>query len=392
MAMPEERVPLIAHIVYSLGTGGLENGLVHLINRIPPDRYRHAVVCLTESGPFAQRIVRPGVEVISLGGGQGHDFRLYWKLWRVLRSLGPTIVHTRNLATLEAQIPAFFLPGVKTIHGVHGRDIFDLEGRNRRYNLLRKMLRPLVGRYITVSRDLRDWLIRAIGVPPGKVVQIYNGVDHERFAPGPVPARLAPAGFLPEGALVIGTVGRLAGVKDQASLLEAFQRLVSRHPAPLRLVIAGDGPLRPSLEAQARKLGIASQVWITGDRNDVPEILRLFDLFALPSLGEGISNTILEAMASGLPIVATRVGGNPELVTEGENGLLVPSGDPAALAAALARLLGDPALRVAMGKAGRQRIETTFSWNRAVAGYLAVYDRVLGGRPLPASEAGENSV
>ncbi len=372
------RVPLVVHVIHSLGTGGMENGLVNLVNRTPPERYRHAILCLTESGSFQARLEDASVPVVALHLPPGHRFGDYLKVWRTLRRMEPDIVHTRNLSALEMQVPAALLGGVKRVHGVHGRDVFDLEGKNRKYNLLRKAVRPLVGKYITVSRDLERWLVETIGVPPQRVVQIYNGVDQERFRPAAAPPEaVAPPGFLEPESLVVGTVGRLAAVKDQATLLRAFALLAGERPT-LRLVLVGDGPERHRLERLARELAVESRVWITGDRDDVPRLLQGMDLFVLPSLGEGISNTILEAMATGLPVVATRVGGNPELVTPGENGLLVPRGDPRELAAAMARLLDDPALRRRMGAASLARVRRDFHWERTVARYLAVYDELLG--------------
>lgn len=387
-----QAVPLVAHVVHRFGTGGLENGLAHIINRTPPERYRHALVCLTEADPFLRRIERQDLPVVALHRRPGQDFALYGRLWSALRRLQPSIVHTRNLATLEGQIPAALLPGVRRVHGEHGRDVFDLAGTNRKYNWLRRTIRPLVHRYVAVSRDLADWLEATVGVAPERICQIYNGIDLGRFSPraGVRPA-LAPAGFLPDDALLVGTVGRLAGVKDQRTLLDAFARVLRESPdlAPrLRLAVVGDGDLRAALERRARDLGIADRVWFAGDRDDVPDLLRMMDLFVLPSLGEGISNTLLEAMASGLAVVATRVGGNPELVSEGQTGLLVPAGEPQALSRAMGRLLEDGALRVRFGESARLQVQRRFDWDRCTEAYLSLYDALLGRAGAPADGSG----
>lgn len=376
-----DQVPLIAHVLQVFGTGGLENGLVNIINRMPPGRYRHALVCLTDAGPFLARL-EPDVRVVELHCRPGHDFARYGQLWSVLRDLRPSIVHTRNLGALEGQIPAALLPGVRRVHGEHGRDVFDIAGTNRKYNLLRRAIRPLVQRYVAVSRDLALWLEATLGVPPERIRQIYNGVDLDWFAPQVAPRRdLAPAGFLPPDALVVGTVGRLAAVKDQASLLSAFAQILATRQdlAPrLRLIIVGEGALRDDLERQASAQGVADRVWLAGDRADVPDLVQLMDLFVLPSLGEGISNTVLEAMAGGLPVVATRVGGNPELVEEGRTGALVPVRDVGALADAIARLLTDDERRARYGAAARDFVARHFSWERCVEQYLGLYDELLG--------------
>jgi sugar transferase (PEP-CTERM/EpsH1 system associated) len=360
----------------------MENGLVNIINRMPPGRYRHVIVSLTVSRDFAQRIARDDVKIVNLGEKDGHSFARYLRLWRALRALRPAIVHTRNLATIEAQIAAAFVAGTKRVHGEHGRDVFDLDGTNPRYKLLRRVVDPLIHRYIAVSRDLDAWLQNGIGIPAGRVRQIYNGVALELFCQrsGPKPD-LAPPGFLAPDSVVIGTVGRLAEVKDHRTLLRAFAVLgVAQQPAAqdLRLVIAGEGPFRGELEAAIRDLGLTQRVWLAGDRSDIHRLLQMLDIFVLPSLAEGISNTILEAMATGLPVVATRVGGNVELVQDGVTGTLVPATQADALAAGIGAYIADPELRRRHGIAGRDFVARAFDWDRCVSDYLSVYDDLLG--------------
>ena len=176
--------------------------------------------------------------------------------------------------------------------------------------------------------------------------QIFNGVDLQRFSPTKERAtNLSPKGFIEDDSFVVGTVGRIAEVKDQASLVTAYKLLVEQQPelrSRLRLMIIGDGPLFERTKAQIDTAGLSDIVWLSGNRDDVLELLKLMDLFVLTSLGEGISNTILEAMATGLPVIATDVGGNPELVKEGENGNLVPTQDPQALATTIHRHIAYP--------------------------------------------------
>lgn len=374
--------PLVVHIIYSLGTGGLENGLVNIINRCPPGRYRHAIVCLTESGPFAARITAPGVTVHELHKRPGHDWGMYWRLWRLLRRLRPAVVHTRNLAALETHVLGVLMPGVKRVHGEHGRDVSDIDGTNPTYRRLRRGLSPLIHRFITVSRDLEHWLVGQVGIPADKVTQIYNGVDGERFR------ALSRRDQTP---VSIGTVGRLATVKDQRQIIRALVHIFTRRPAlreSLRCIVIGDGPERAALEAEAFSSGVSAEIEFRGDRSDVPAQLAAMDVFLLPSLNEGISNTVLEAMASGLPVIATDVGGNPELVQPGVTGTLVPVGDAEALAEAVLALLDDPARRAQYGAAARERIAREFDWNRTVQAYLGVYDALLG-RSTRTEQAGQ---
>lgn len=385
MTSRSQQPPLVVHIIHELGTGGLENGLVNIINRSPPGRYRHAIVCLTRAAEFANRITVPDVQVIELHKRPGHDLGLYWRLLRALRMLRPAIVHTRNLATLEMQFVAALLPDVKHVHGEHGRDVFDLHGTNRKYNLLRKAARLVVQRYIAVSKDLEHWLVGTVGVPARKVRQIYNGVDQQKFhlRSGARPD-VAPPGFLPADALVVGTVGRLAEVKNQLSLLRAVRTVLHEQPAlapTLRVIVVGDGPMAAQIRQMLAELGLGSHVWLAGDRHDIPQLLQSMDLFVLPSLGEGISNTVLEAMASGLPVIATDVGGNPELVQDGWNGRLVPVSDDAALATAIADLATSEEWRQTMGRNALEKARSSFDWRRTVAEYLSVYDELIGGTP-----------
>jgi len=398
--MKADPCPLIAHIIHRLDTGGLENGLVNLINHMPA-RYRHAVICLTDYTAFRERIQSAEVAVYALHKKPGQDWGIYVKLWRLLRQLRPAIVHTRNLATLESQLPAA-LAGVKVrLHGEHGWDANDPDGS--RYLWLRRLLRPLVAHYIPLSQESEIYLRERVGVAPGRITRICNGVDSDRFQPAangraelpvpgfaPVDSAAAPGAAAP--AIVIGTVGRMQAIKDQLTLAQAFVQLVRTTPAGprLRLALIGEGPLRADIAALLEQAGVMAQVWLPGARNDVPALLPALDIFVLPSRGEGISNTILEAMACGLPVVATRVGGNSELLVDGETGVLVAPGDPTALAAAIRGYVDDPDRRQAHGSAARQRIEQHFSIHSMVAAYTALYDAVLH-RPTVAAVADAQS-
>lgn len=382
--------PLIVHVVHRLDVGGLENGVVNLINHMAPALYRHAIICLTGYGAFRERLQRADVTVIALGKREGKDLAHYLRLWRALRRLRPAIVHTRNVCTIEAQVLAALAGARWRVHGEHGRDADDLDGSNARYRLLRRLLRPLVGQFITVSAELAQWLGTAAGVPPQRVRHIGNGVDCRRFQPSSMRCCLpAPTGFARHDSVIIGSVGRMAAVKDYETLVQAFVMLVQRqaaHDAPrpdaqwaiptrLRLVIIGDGPTLAHCAARLRSAGVAHLAWLPGARDDVADLLRGFDLFVQPSLAEGMSNTLLEAMASGLPVVASAVGGNQELVRQGHNGTLVPARDPAALAGAIATYLCDRALRAQHGRQARADVVNHHSLEAMVAAYQAVYDR-----------------
>ena len=374
-------VPVIVHVIYQLAVGGLENGLVNVINRMPADRYRHVIISYNPCTDFRNRITNPNVEVYVLQKRSGKDLRLYGKLWRLFRHLQPDIVHTRNLATLESQLPALMAGVPYRVHGEHGRDMHDLDGTSKKYQLLRRLFRPLVHRYIALSLDLKRYLQEQVGIPEGKISHICNGVDTEKFTPAGTQAMaVLPGDFSGPDKIVIGTIGRMEAVKDQLTLAHAFVRLVEEYPGgreSLRLIMVGDGALREPARAILEAGGLEQIAWLPGEREDIPDMLRAMDVFVLPSLAEGISNTILEAMASGLPIVATNVGGNYELVDQDKTGLLVPRGDPAALADAVRVYVDNPDLRRLHGAAARKRSEDEFSIDAMVQRYQDVYDELL---------------
>lgn len=372
--------PLVMHVVYSFGVGGLENGVVNLINRLPESEFRHAVVALTECDPeFCRRIDRP-VELISLRKPPGHGFKLFGRAYRLFRERRPAIVHTRNLAALEMQAPAWAARVPVRIHGEHGRDVSDPDGSNRRHLWARRAYAPFVTQYVAVSAELEKYLTDAVGIRPERVLRICNGVDHRKFSP--TASRPEPADADGER-FVVGAVGRLQTIKGHATLIDAVDRLVRAEPdkrAFVRLRVVGDGPLRADLERDAAARGLGDVVEFLGERDDVPRLLRTFDVLALPSLAEGISNTILEGMASGLPIVATAVGGNPELVDDGRTGRLVPAGDAERMAATLSEYLNTPQLKLRHGREARADVERRFSLEGMVERYRQLYRSLLAAR------------
>ena len=368
--------PLAVHVVYRFDVGGLENGVVNLINRMTD--WRHAVVALTECVPaFCARVQRADVGFHSLRQPPGHGWRSWPALLRLLRELRPQVLHTRNLAALEMQ-PAAWWAGVPLrVHGEHGRDAEDLDGRSRKHQWIRRAYRPFVHRYVALSRDLERYLVDTVGFDRRAVVQITNGVDIDRFVPATAEQRAPDCPFTEPGLCLAGTVGRMQTVKAQPLLARAFVEALSRQPglrATLRLVLVGDGALKAECEQILGDAGARDLAWLPGARSDVPTVMQGLDLFVLPSLAEGISNTILEAMASGLPVIATAVGGNADLVEDGVTGQIVPAGDVPALAQTLCRFAQDEPARRAAGAAGRARVEARFSLPAMVRAYQQVYE------------------
>jgi len=379
---PIDARPLIAHVLYRFDVGGLENGVVNLINRLPAERYRHAVVALTEITDFRRRIVRDDVHFVALHKPPGQGVWQWPALVRLFRELRPTIVHTRNIAALEASVPAWLAGVPVRVHGEHGWDSADPDGTNWKHRLTRRAYRVSVQHWIALSSHIEGYLREAVGVPASRLTRICNGVDTQRFQPAPGGRRAPIAGspFNDPALWVVGTVGRLQTVKDQVNLVRAVAQAVSTSTdarARLRLVVAGDGPQRGEVEAAVDAAGLQDHVWLAGVREDVPSVLHGLDAFALPSRAEGISNTILEAMACRLPIVATRVGGTPDLIDDRVTGMLVPPGDPQALGDALLALMQNPFAAQRLAAAARSECERRFSLDRMVADYAALYDDLL---------------
>ncbi len=374
------RPPLVVHLIYRLDFGGLETLVVECINRMPADKYRHAVVCLTDYTDFAKKIQRADVTLHALHKPAGLGLQTHRKLWRLLRSLRPAILHTYNLGTIEYAFTAAMAGVPVRVHAEHGREASDPDGKNRKHNLLRRLLIPLIDRFVPVSADLSQWLKQAIGVPDAKNTLIHNGVDTNRFAPAADRTAIAHAVGWPADSFVIGTVGRIQDVKNHAGLVDAFIRLQQLHPDKkdwLRLAIVGDGPLLPALRQKVQDAGLGDAVWLPGARTDVAGIMQTFSVFAMSSIAEGTPVTVLEAMASALPVVATSVGGIPEVVADGQTGLLAPAGDCEAFVNALATYLLQPDLAARHGQAGRIRIEQNNSIAAMVLSYTRLYDSLL---------------
>ncbi|WP_227496461.1 glycosyltransferase [Massilia litorea] len=376
---------LVAHVVNRLDCGGAGNGLLDLIAHMPGERYRHAVLCMRDHGMFHADLREHGVEVIDLHKREGADLGHFLRMVRALRALRPDLVHTRNFGGLEGQLAAA-LAGVRLrVHGEYGRE-FGREsghapaepGRARAPSLLRRALRPLVGHYIAASAEQERWLIEQVGAEPSRVSHISNGVDSLEFHPRLGPhAAVGPDGFMHDDAFVIGSVGRMDDAKNDTTLVEAFLRLISSPHAShgrLRLMIVGDGPMRAECQAMLDRAGAGHRAWLPGERPDTAQLMRAMDLMVLPALAEGSGNVLLEAMATGLPVVATSVGVHKELVQPGLTGILVPPMSPDVMAAAIADYCRIPEMGARHGARARAQVIAHHSLPAMARSYLAVYD------------------
>lgn len=367
----------VLHVLLSLEPGGLENGVVNVINRLDRDRFVSSVCCLKHAGEFARRIEDPRVAIHELHWRGGNDPRLALRLAGLLRRTRPDIVHTRNAEPFFYGFAGAKLARAKAlVHSEHGRKFDD---RPARFAVQRWMSRH-TDAIFAVSGQLKTDLVKHIGMPDASVEVLHNGVDLSRFnvaaragAPSPAREALRRDWGVPAGALVVGSVGRLVAVKNYALLLRA---VASSGLEDVHLVLAGEGPERAALTALAASLGIASRVHLLGHSNDVDRVLGAFDVFVLPSFSEGMSNTLLEAMAAGVPPVASDVGGNGEIVRDGVDGRLFPSDDEAALRACLVALCRDDAARARLATAARERVLSTFDIDQMIDRYERLYERV----------------
>lgn len=356
----------VMHVVFSLQPGGMEFGVVKLVNGLDPRRVQSAICSTTPSGALKE-LVSATVPVHDLNRRNGNDVRLIWALQRLFRRERPDVVHTHGWGTLLEGLLAARLAGVPAVvHGEHGT--LQLK-RHQRW--LQRQAWLSADRVLSVSSRLAERMASEMRLPAGRVTTIRNGVDLTRFSSSSRSVARETLG-VPAEALVFGTVGRLVPVKDHATLLQAFAH-VSRDRIDALLLVSGEGPLRAPLLARARELGVDDRVRFLGHRQDVETVLAALDVFVLSSVSEGLSNTILEAMASGLPVVATRVGGADELVLDGETGLLVPPAAPDAMAAALRQLVANERGRRSMGTAARDRAEREFALSTMVERYDTLY-------------------
>ena len=374
---PDPEAVKIVHVVLGLDMGGLERVVLRLLARLDRRRWAPAVVALDEPGTLAPELRRIGVPLRVLGRAPGLDLDLARRLSGVVRDEGARLIHTHNASAhlygaVAARLAALRGGRPRGVHTKHGRNQPD----HRRRVLLNRLSSALSDRVVAVSDDAASVVVEIERVPAEKVVTIENGVDTREFRPSAGVAAARARLGVPRDGFHVGCVARLAPVKDHRTLLEAFARLRARR-RDAHLTLIGDGPERAALEERAALLDLDRAVTFAGERADVALLLAAFDVFALASRSEGVSLTLLEAAAAGLPVVATRVGGNEEVVIDGETGLLVPAADPGALAEALAALAERPD-RATMGAAGRARVERRFSVERMARAYADLYAEVLG--------------
>jgi sugar transferase (PEP-CTERM/EpsH1 system associated) len=356
----------VVHVVLSLDVGGLERNVVNQVREGRKLGQEVSVLCLTRPGTLAPQAEALGGQVVCLNKKPGVRPGLFLRAARALRALRPHVVHSHQLGTLFYAGPAARAAGVPLlVHTEHGRE--DYAGR-RRTRWLGRFGGRFVDRFYCLTRDMAEAAVANRIVPASRVQVICNGIDVPRFQDRSQRDEVRRGLGVPEGAPLVGTTGRLTEIKRQDVLLRAFAE-VRRDMPDAHLLLVGDGPLRGELEALAAQLGIAGVTHFAGYQAEPERCLQAMDAFALSSRSEGMPQAVLEASVAGLPVVASRVGGLPELIDDGVTGLLFPCGDATALAAALRRVLRDPALARGLGEAARAKAEAKYSVRRMASEY-----------------------
>ncbi|WP_437974446.1 glycosyltransferase [Sorangium sp. So ce295] len=362
----------IAHVVSSFQIGGAEQVVVDLAASQRAAGHDVLAVAIAEDpdGPRAEQLRRRGVEVHLAPKCPGFDATLTARLAALFATKGVTLVHAHNHLSLIYAAPAGWLHRVPVIHTKHGVSQ-DMQGRS----WLRRAASAFVDAHVAVSQPTAAVVLGRREVDPPKLHVVVNGINLSRFAPDPAArVRVRAELAIPRDAWVVGSVGRLSPVKNHALLVRAAATSL---PWNGRVLLVGEGAERARLDALARELGVSERVLFAGERHDVPALLAALDVFALPSLSEGLPLALLEAMAAGLPVVATDVGGVSTVLVHGETGYLVPSDEVAPLAARLSELHANPARAAQMGRSGRMLALRRYSAIRMAERYMDLYALLL---------------
>jgi sugar transferase (PEP-CTERM/EpsH1 system associated) len=384
----------IMHVVEAFGFGGgVETGIANLIERLDPNRFEHVLCGIFQVGPQTDRYPMDRVPLVCLEEKRTRGRSQMGPLLRKIREIKPDIVHSRNWGAIESVFAARWA-GFRAVHSEHGVEKHENREPLRRRGL-RKVAYAAADRVFAVSHELRDSLVARCGSVARRIDVIHNGVDTRQYRRD----RAARQRFRAELGIhdhefVIGCVGRMSPVKDHATMLRATE-IFGRSSQRWRLLLAGDGPERAKLENQVACSDVLrGRVTFLGTTDNVAELLNALDVYVLPSIIEGISNSLLEAMATGVPVVATRTGGTPEVVGTQQSGILVPVTAPGPLAESLTYLYQGPGERSRLGAAGQHRVKDAFSLDSMVRKYEELYCRLARGQaarsaPAPVLAAGE---
>lgn len=366
----------VGHTIYAFKEGGMERGLLNIINYGRCDQFSHVIICLTEAGRFAKQITSPFCRVVELLKKDGHDLGLPGRIARIARAHQLDVLHARGWpALVETALAARLANVATTVYGFHGKTQADLDGINPLRRICQAALIRSYTVVTTLNERMRSDLARESYLSPERIRVISNGVDLDRFRPRADKGELRSRYDLPRDRFIVGNVARLDPVKNH----EVVFRAISQIPKPARpfFVIVGEGGYRSHLEQSIRSLGLGGDVRLMGHRDEIPELLNCMDVYIQSSFYEGFSNTILEAMACGLPVVVTDVGGTRDLLYKEHNDFLFRPEETEALVGMLLKLVGDRSFRNAMGNQGRSHVKERFSVQSMVAQYEDMYEGMV---------------
>ncbi len=373
MAATPTRVLYLSH---AFAVGGAEEMVLNLVRHLPPS-YVPAVACIHEAGPIGLEIERTGVpfKVLGLTPGLRHPFDLL-RLRDFLYECQPDIVHT---FLLTGSLYGRFAAMMARVPVVIGTEVNVYERKHALHARAERWLMRDTDAVVASAESVRDFYIRQVKADPAKVEVIYNAVDWAQLQATVSRDEMRASVEVPAGAPLLTIIARLTEQKGHRILLDAMARTDLAHAY---LLVVGDGPLRDVLERQAANLGLSARVRFLGARRDLGNILAATDVFVMPSFWEGLPLAMVLAMGAGLPVVATRVAGIPEVVQDGVTGLLVPPGDSGELGAALSRVVNGDTTRVLLGQAARAFVRPRFGVDGYVNAITALYDRLLAARNL----------
>ncbi len=370
-----ERKIKIMQITHDLNYGGLQKLVVDISKNLDKSRYQVSVCVLREGGPLEEELLKEDIKIIKLPpANNGIDYLSFWKLFKIFREERPNIIHTHNTQPfVEGGIAAILAKTPVHVHTDHGRQFPD----KRRYMFAEWVFSHFANQMVAVSENLKKDISKYESISPDKIKVILNGIDGNKYKNKidknkkrqelNIDNRYNP---------ILGFVGRLSSEKGLTYLIKAMKNLVKEFPNIL-LLIVGDGGLLEELTQEAKALGLENNIRFLGPRPDINEILGILDVFVLPSLREGLPLVLLEAAAASLPIIATEVGGNKQVVTDGINGFIVKPGDVISLYNAIKQLIIDEGMRKEFGCKSFDLFINNFTIDKMIKEYETIYQDCL---------------